>query len=536
MNEQGNEHPSISERFAGASVRRGAMGLAVALLLAFGSCATIVAVRGGEPTGPTSPDTVAGITVTPSDTTSPTPPPGESETPKPDPDPGPGDDPKTSGLPDLAVSALTRDAVVVVNAGRADSGDFSVSVSGTSFAISGLTPGASAARSFDCRDGFLTSTADPSDAIAESNEANNERTEGPFDCESAEGPLPDLVVKTLTSTRVAVANIGNASSGPFSVTVSGSTFAFPSLRPGEASVETFGCREGTLAATADTRGAVTESNETNNSRSAGPFSCPEPDLIVSRLTRDSVSVLNQGDAPARPSSVKVEGNGSFPVPGLQPGASAQADFSCTEGTLTARADVGNIVAEGNETNNAMTAGPFSCPKPDLLVTSITNTSVTVKNSGNAAAAAFAISITGVGTPSIDGLGAGASKTVDFACTEGSITAKADPDNRIDESDEQNNALTVNGLTCPKPDLFISSVSDTSVTVKNIGDASAGSFTVTVTGRGPFQVGGLAAGASVTFDYSCVDDFTATADPTDQIDESNENNNSKSGISFTDCIA
>jgi subtilase family serine protease len=345
------------------------------------------------------------------------------------------------------------------------------------------------------------------------------------------------VVKTLTSTRVAVANVGNAGSGPFSVTVSGSSFGFPGLRPGEASFDTFGCREGTLAATADTRGEVTESNETNNSRSAGPFSCPEPDLVVSRLTRDSVTVLNQGDAPARPSAVKVEGNGSFPVPSLQPGGSAQTDFRCTEGTLTARADVNDVVAEDDETNNGRTAGPFSCPKPDLLVTSITNTSVTVKNGGNAPAGSFTVSISGVGTPSIDGLGAGSTRTLDFSCTEGSITAKADPDNRVEESDEQNNALTVNGLTCPKPDLVITGLTASSVTVANVGNANAGPFKVTVTGlQSPLDVGGLAAGNSITIDFTCVfGQFTATADSSGTVDESNENNNSKSGNNPNACV-
>src|SRR5262245_33461237 len=336
MNDGKKGRPTIGERFGQASVRRGAVGLAVILLLTLGSCAAIVAGRGeGKSSGPTGLEDVAAVTTTPSGTASPTPP-DETGTQTEDPDPKPDDDPKRTDLPDLVVSGLSRDAVVVVNAGRAESGSFNVDVSGTSFSIAGLAPGASAARPFECRDGILTATVDAPDAVAESNETNNGRTDGPFDCASEEGPLPDLVVKSLTSTRVAVANIGNTASGPFSVTVSGSTFAFPDLRPGEASFDRFGCREGTLSATADTRGDVTESNETNNSRSAGPFSCPEPDLVVTRLTRDSVTVANRGDAPARPSAVKVESNGSFPVPSLQPGASAQTGFPCTEGTLTAR--------------------------------------------------------------------------------------------------------------------------------------------------------------------------------------------------------
>jgi subtilase family serine protease len=118
--------------------------------------------------------------------------------------------------------------------------------------------------------------------------------------------------------------------------------------------------------------------------------------------------------------------------------------------------------------------------------------------------------------------------LDFTCTEGSVTANVDPDDQVAESDEQNNARTVTGLTCPKPDLIITVLTRSSVTVMNQGDADAGPFEIRVTGlQATLKVASLAAGASVRLDFgACLDGtFTATADSSKTVDESNENNNS-----------
>jgi hypothetical protein len=63
MDDRKNDRPTIGERLGQVSVHRGVIGLAVAVLLLFGSCAAIVAGGGGD--DPDRPDDVAGITVTP---------------------------------------------------------------------------------------------------------------------------------------------------------------------------------------------------------------------------------------------------------------------------------------------------------------------------------------------------------------------------------------------------------------------------------------------------------------------------------------
>jgi RNA polymerase sigma factor (sigma-70 family) len=78
---------------------------------------------------------------------------------------------------------------------------------------------------------------------------------------------------------------------------------------------------------------------------------------------------------------------------------------------------------------------------------------------------------------------------------------------------------------PQPDLVVSSVTGTSFRITNRGDASAGVFVVTVQGVGTFTIRGLAAGASVTRTVSCASiQRTITIDPQNQVEESNEANN------------
>ncbi|MCS7006596.1 MAG: CARDB domain-containing protein [Thermoleophilia bacterium] len=87
--------------------------------------------------------------------------------------------------------------------------------------------------------------------------------------------LPDLVVTALTATSVTVRNQGNAAAGPFVVRIQGAQtqhLSFGALGPGESATRTFaGVCAGpgaTIVATADVFGAVAESDEGNNSRSA----------------------------------------------------------------------------------------------------------------------------------------------------------------------------------------------------------------------------------------------------------------------------
>lgn len=81
----------------------------------------------------------------------------------------------------------------------------------------------------------------------------------------------------------------------------------------------------------------------------------------------------------------------------------------------------------------------------------------------------------------------------------------------------------------RPDLVITALTPNDVTVKNIGTAPAGAFTVTVVGFTPVRFpGGLAGGASETKAYphgpDCGGVYRATADSLSEVAESNEANN------------
>jgi hypothetical protein len=75
-----------------------------------------------------------------------------------------------------------------------------------------------------------------------------------------------------------------------------------------------------------------------------------------------------------------------------------------------------------------------------------------------------------------------------------------------------------------PDLVVT-LTDTSVTVRNVGQGPAGQSLVTVLGVGTFTIPGLAPGQAVTRTYSCVKGtITATADYSQVVAEANEGNN------------
>ena len=79
-----------------------------------------------------------------------------------------------------------------------------------------------------------------------------------------------------------------------------------------------------------------------------------------------------------------------------------------------------------------------------------------------------------------------------------------------------------------PDLVITAVGPSSVTVKNQGASAAGPFNVTITGRAVVRAtAGLAAGASTTLGYSdpfCGGDYHGIADSSSEVSETDESNN------------
>ncbi len=94
---------------------------------------------------------------------------------------------------------------------------------------------------------------------------------------------------------------------------------------------------------------------------APPPPGPKPDLVISAMDYDEplkyfFTVTNQGAGAAAPFTVTVTGEGSFPIPGLAPGASATRTFRtiCKNGTQEAFADALAQIAETDEANNKRT--------------------------------------------------------------------------------------------------------------------------------------------------------------------------------------
>lgn len=353
-------------------VSRRTMIAALAALLVFGSCGVAYGVfrasrgDGGETVvttpspGPVSPSPSVSASASPS---------------------------PVDGI-DLIVSNLTGSSVTVTNVGTLASGRFVVSVGGKAFFVEvDLLPGTSVGFPFKCRPGPLTATVDSTQSVEETDETNNSLTAGPFDCESP-GPspsaspsaspsptpttsplptvspttdpkLPDLVVRHVASDRVVVANTGAAGAGLFTIDAGkAGSFTMNGLAAGGSHTATFPCFEGSITATVDANGQVAESNEGNNTRSGGPFECP-PDLVVTAIDIDSVTIANQGVGDAGPSTLGINGQ-TFSVPAIASGGKTTIGYACIGGTIQATADLFDDVAESNEGNNQLSVDVGPC--------------------------------------------------------------------------------------------------------------------------------------------------------------------------------
>lgn len=177
--------------------------------------------------------------------------------------------------------------------------------------------------------------------------------------------------------------------------------------------------------------------------------------------------------------------------------------------------------------------------PDLTVTAVTETGVTVTNVGEAASGAFATAIVELGqTTIVDsplGLAAGASVVLPYQCGPGqTVAATADWDAKVDESDELNNLLAAACPAAALPDLIVTDITQNGFTIANVGTAAAGPFAAKYSVQGQeitFQFNGLAAGQSVATIVQCAPQTTVdvVADSGAQVTESNENNNSRSEL-------
>ena len=238
-----------------------------------------------------------------------------------------------------------------------------------------------------------------------------------------------------------------------------------------------------ITATADSTGAVTESNESNNTRSTSFTVIALPDLTVTALSGDkslyeagdtvtvSATVKNIGPTSAGATTVRLTlpniGTFTQSLSALGAGASRTVTFAFTAPTslspqsitVTAYADPDNRIAESNESNNSRTAIiSVKALRPDVEIvdSTITNwyagmdvtVSATVRNNTAQPVPSVAVRLTlgGVSyTESIPILGNGSNLAV-FRITvpaAGNYTVKisADPDGALDETDESNNILT-----------------------------------------------------------------------------------------------
>ncbi len=306
------------------------------------------------------------------------------------------------------------------------------------------------------------------------------------------------------------------------------------------------------------------------------------------LTGDSVLVTvtlhNNGDvsAPASHASVTIGDDDprTFDVPELAVDSTFKLQlkqlFSTEQTvTITAQADADNEVEESDEENNSRQRElPITeKPVPNLVILSLETTpaapttsdsvtiNVTIRNSGNATAEASVLSIdAGDGDdPSLHDvptLDADSTHTITRTVLFGTagnytITTVVDPENVVTESSESDNddQTEITIAETPVPNLTITSFTYTpedpvtdeeitfSVTVTNVGDATAGASEVSILLEGEtdpetLAVPSIDAGDEHTvtrtgqFSTPGAFEATAVADAGDAVEESDETDNDK----------
>jgi len=300
--------------------------------------------------------------------------------------------------------------------------------------------------------GAATGSPDPGKGSG-SKESRDEQP-GQLGERSPKGPGANLKISSLTRTEVEVENIGKDRARSFAVSVANSTFTVEDgLRPDERASFEYACKAGTVTAVADQTDRVEESDETDNSMTAGPFDCKkkkdpspsddppkdgskeQPDLTVRSLAKDRIVVANIGDGSADAFVVDVGKAGTFNVGRLDPGATKTFHFACSR-RPSARVDAGDDVRESNEDNNRRTEGPFEC-LADLVVSAFDAHNVTIQNIGEGGAGQSIVRIEGNGfrIPAIE---PGGQITLGYPCVGGFVHVMADAFEEVTESNEGNN--------------------------------------------------------------------------------------------------
>ncbi len=332
----------------------------------------------------------------------------------------------TAALPDLIVYSLTHSpanptnlntitvTAVVKNVGAAQAGASTlrlrVASADTTHAIPALAVGATATvtrtvGSLAAATYVATAWADDNNVIAESRETNNSLEDsfvvtGPdlIVYSLTHSPASPTTLNTITVTAV-VKNVGAAQAGASTLSLKGgwestpTTHAIPALAVGATSTVTrtvgpLAAASYVVTAQADVNGAVAESNETNNVKTDSFLVIVPPDLIIQSLTHSPANatmadkntvtavVKNAGGSTAGASTLSLSVAGittSHSVPALAAGATSTVNWNVGQlwaGTysISAKADVANVVAESNEINNTdILYGWIVSPSPDLVV-------------------------------------------------------------------------------------------------------------------------------------------------------------------------
>lgn len=301
-------------------------------------------------------------------------------------------------------------------------------------------------------------------------------------------------------------------------------------------------------------------------------------------------IENQGEFDAGSFVVRFDPSGTSAqtqtVTGLKVGQSITLTWTFTAPVLseneiwsiTAAADSANAIEESDEDNNTGKGSvTILGEKPDLSIISLTpdadsyspgetiTFTAIVKNNGIIACPASQIRLTGEDissqTKSLSKISAGGSVAVSFTLTAPyivgektySVVAVADPNDAVDESNENNNTRIGSfKVYNPIPDLTVTRIQSNK---NEYADGETGNVTVTVSNQGGRavtssklklvigdfhsevkQTGSISSGGStrITFTFTAPEVLerrevivTATADPTNEIVENNESNNTLS---------
>jgi hypothetical protein len=168
---------------------------------------------------------------------------------------------------------------------------------------------------------------------------------------------------------------------------------------------------------------------------------PPPDTTAPGVTITSASTERDAAFEFTSSEAPSTFSCSLDRGGFEPCASPRSYSGLAPGahTFAVRA----TDEAGNTGDPATHSWTVAQPLPDLVVSSLTETSFTVTNAGAAAAGPFVVSVTLIGTFTFAGLAPGESQIRTWsACRVGTLTAIADRGGSVAESSEDNNSRSL----------------------------------------------------------------------------------------------